>query len=108
LSLILKIEKMKIISIKISNLPTLSNEMNKLFDEIVKSYAKNEYNIPPTEDVQKHKDHHLINMFAFCNVLYESQVELTREQIGTMLSVLTPEQTEQISAEFNKNNAFWY
>jgi len=82
--------------------------MNKLFDEIVKSYGENEYNIPPTEDVQKHKNHPIINMFVFCNVLYESEVKLTREQIRTMSSVLTPEQVEQISTKFNKNNAFFY
>jgi len=82
--------------------------MNNLFDEILKSYAEHEYNLSPDEDVQKHEDRDIINLSTFCNMLRESQVNLSREQIGTMLSVLTPKQTKLISDQFKKDPQFWY
>jgi hypothetical protein len=78
----------------------LPHNMSNLFDLILDDYVKVELKAEQAEPS--------ILRSTFCNVLNESQVELTKEQIYKMWSILTPDQEDHIRKQFEKCNTFWY
>lgn len=74
---------------------------SQLFDNLHNSYLDSQNlgrNPNPSSEI----------IFTFCNVLYESQTLLTKDQIDKMMNILTKEQITSIQEQFEKDNQFWY
>lgn len=73
--------------------------MNQTFDYIFANYVEREKIENKLELERK---------CVFCDILRESRIVITKEQIDRMLSILTEEQASLILKEFEKDNQFWY